>query len=86
MTCIVAYDIEDDRIRQRLAKFLQGVGFRMQKSVFIVKVERHVFQRFLSDIQAITNHDGKVAIFRQCTGCQNHAIQLNEAEKFWYVF
>jgi CRISPR-associated endonuclease Cas2 len=65
MTCIVAYDIEDDRIRQRLAKFLQGVGFRLQKSVFIVKVERHVFQRFLSDIQA---------------------IQLNEAEKFWYVF
>jgi CRISPR-associated endonuclease Cas2 len=86
MTCIVAYDIEDDRIRQRLAKFLQGVGFRLQKSVFIVKVERHAFRRFLSDIQEITNNDGKVAIFRQCTGCQNKAIQLDAAEKFWYIF
>jgi CRISPR-associated endonuclease Cas2 len=62
MTSIVAYDIEDDRIRQRLANYLLKHGVRLQKSVFAVQVERHVFKRFLNEIQKITNKEGKVAV------------------------
>jgi CRISPR-associated endonuclease Cas2 len=86
MTSIVAYDIEDDRIRQRLANYLLKHGVRLQKSVFAVQVERHVFKRFLNEIQKITNKEGKVAVFRMCSGCQNASIQLNSHEKLFYLF
>jgi len=33
---VVFYDISDDRVRQRVARFLQSLGFvRVQRSVFI---------------------------------------------------
>lgn len=34
MLVVVVYDIADDRRRQKLAKFLEGYGHRVQESVF----------------------------------------------------
>jgi CRISPR-associated protein Cas2 len=86
MTSIVAYDIEDDRMRQRLANYLLKYGVRLQKSVFAVQVERRLFKRFLKEIQEITKKEGKVAVFRMCIGCQNASIQMNSEEKLFYLF
>jgi CRISPR-associated endonuclease Cas2 len=36
MTYLVAYDIEDDRIRGRVAKLLEGFGQRVQDSITVV--------------------------------------------------
>ena len=35
---LVAYDINDDRRRNRVAKILQGYGERLQYSVFLLRV------------------------------------------------
>ena len=86
MTCIVAYDIEDDKIRGKLSRYLEGKGIRLQKSVFAVEIERHVFNRFLSQMDAITGKNGKVAVFRLCAGCYTNAIQSRTDEKSFYVF
>ena len=86
MTCIVAYDIEDNKIRTKLAHYLEGKGIRLQKSVFVVDIERHVFKRFLSEIEKITKDKGKVAVFRLCSGCQKNAIKLLEPEVNFYIF
>lgn len=86
MTCIVAYDIEDNKIRTKLAHYLEGKGVRLQKSVFTVNIERHVFKRFLSEIEKITKDKGKVAVFRLCSGCQKNAIKLLENEVSFYIF
>lgn len=87
MTCIVAYDIENDKVRTKLAKFLEREGLRLQKSVFAVEVERHVFNRFARKIETMTGGEGKVAIFRLCTLCQKNAIKLNnDDEQHFYVF
>ncbi len=37
MTYIICYDIAEDKIRLRVAKYLEGVGYRVQHSVFIFK-------------------------------------------------
>lgn len=86
MTCIVAYDIEDNRIRGKLARHLENKGVRLQESVFTVVIERHAFRRFLREIADIAGKTGKVAVFRLCIGCQKNAIQLLKDERFFYVF
>ena len=88
MTCIVAYDIENNSIRAKLARFLLTKGVRLQKSVFAVEIERHSFKGFLKQIERITGKKGKVAVFRLCIGCQNNAIQLidDKKEHNYYVF
>ncbi|HDH05639.1 MAG TPA: CRISPR-associated endonuclease Cas2 [Nitrospirae bacterium] len=86
MTCVVAYDIESNSIRAKLARFLENKGVRIQKSVFAVEIERHSFKRFLKQIENITGKDRKVAVFRLCIGCRKNAIQLADDKKFFYVF
>jgi CRISPR-associated endonuclease Cas2 len=86
MTCGGAYDIESDAVRTRLAKFLEGQGVRLQKSVFAVDVERHTFKRFLGQIEGITRKTGKVAVFRLCVGCQNNALGVGEGGERFHVF
>ena len=86
MTCIVAYDMEDDKIRGKLARFLEQKGTRLQKSIFAVDVERHVFRRFTHQIEGIAGSRGKVAIFRLCLGCQRNAIQIDTEEPRFFVF
>lgn len=86
MTCIVAYDIEDDKIRGRLSRFLEKKGNRLQKSVFAIEIERHVFSRLTKQIEAIAGSQGKVAIFRLCQGCQRNAIKIDVEEPMFFVF
>lgn len=86
MTCIVAYDIEDDKVRNRLSHYLEKSGIRLQKSVFAVNIERHVFKRFLKGIKNIAGDESKVAVFRLCMGCQKNAINLDHSGDIIYVF
>jgi CRISPR-associated protein Cas2 len=86
MTCIVAYDISDNRVRNRLARFLQSYGVRVQKSVFAVEVERHAFKRFLRELGKVAGDEGEVAVFRLCRGCQRSALQLGATRTPTYVF
>lgn len=87
MTCIVAYDIENDKVRGRLAKYLETQGVRLQKSVFAVEVERHAFNRLLHRIMAIAKDHGSVAVFRLCAGCEKNAIRHEkEPQARFHVF
>lgn len=86
MVYIVAYDIEDNRKRGRLAKFLLKKGRRLQKSVFAVTVERHAFKGFCHQIVRIAGRHEQIAMFRLCAGCRDSAIRLGEEEPQVYVF
>ncbi len=85
MVCIVAYDIEKNRIRAKLARLLLGKGNRIQKSVFAIEIERHEFNKFLKQIKNLVEEKDQVAVFRLCKGCQNNAVQLHKDEKM-YIF
>lgn len=86
MTCIVAYDIESDQTRNKLARFLEGKGTRLQKSVFAVEIERHSFNGLLRQMEKIAGKNGKIAVFRLCAGCQGNAIQNMVFEKPYHIF
>lgn len=86
MTCIVAYDIEDNRVRARLAKFLEGKGKRIQKSVFALEVERHAFKGLCRQIHKLVGKYENISIFRLCAGCRDHALHLGPEEPNFYIF
>ena len=49
---IVSYDIADDKLRNKFAKFLKKFGFRLQYSVFQVKNSEHVLKNITTEINA----------------------------------
>ncbi len=53
MTWLLCYDIEDDKLRQKIAKLLEKTGWeRLQKSVFATGVlQTKQFNRFLKILQ-----------------------------------
>jgi len=86
MTSVVAYDIEDNSTRARLARYLKTKGVRIQKSVFAVEVERYQFKKFLGEMRKIVGEEDMVAVFSLCEGCKKNAIQSRSAELFSFVF
>lgn len=86
MTYIVAYDIEDNRVRSRLARYLEKCGVRLQKSVFAVKLEPYRYKAFLRAVKKITGPDGNVIVLRQCAGCLDRATQLSQFEPTCWVY
>lgn len=62
MVYLVMYDIEDDRVRNHIAKYLLSKGcIRIQKSVYMARTHQKVFAEIseaLKDVQAAyDNHD-----------------------------
>jgi CRISPR-associated endonuclease Cas2 len=62
MTYLVMYDIEDNRVRTHIAKYLLSKGcIRIQKSVYMARTHQKVFAEIndtLKDVQAAyDNHD-----------------------------
>ena len=47
---IVSYDIADDKLRSKFAKYLKKFGFRLQYSVFQVKNSEHVLKNITTEI------------------------------------
>jgi len=86
MTCLVAYDIEENKLRNKMALYLCKKGLRLQKSVFIVEIERYEFKRFLKELQQRAGKNDSVAVFRLCKGCKDNALQLNAIKIPVYVF
>jgi len=86
MTLLVSYDIESNKIRTKIAKFLEKKGIRIQKSVFAVEIERHGYERFLKTIEKISDGNGKIAVFELCKGCVKKAIKLNEKNISFKIF
>lgn len=60
---LVAYDIRDDRRRDRIAVRLQEDGDRIQYSVFIVDGRAAAFVRLRSDLAAIIDPDVDAILF-----------------------
>lgn len=85
-TYIVSYDIEDDKIRNRLAKLCEKKGYRLQKSVFVVQLRQHGLKPFLMQLQNIAKGSGKIAVFRLCAGCRDNSVQMGDKEPAFYVF
>lgn len=70
MAYVIAYDISDDRERERIAEILGGFGHRVQYSVFEVNVDAKGLVDVVAEIEPhVSGTIDSVRIYRQCANC-----------------
>ena len=67
MTYWIMYDIEDNKIRRYISRYLEKKGFlRVQKSVFLARSERNDFREIADTLREVNqmyeNHDSIILI------------------------
>ena len=68
---VIAYDIEDDRTRARLAKTLEGFGYRVQKSVFEAILTPAQYQQMKEAVlKVIDPAEDAVRYYTLCNFCR----------------
>lgn len=81
MLCVVSYDIENDRVRTRLAKKLKDFGPRVQKSVFEADLSEEEFQRLLALLKEVPlKSEDSIRLYRLCTACCNRITIWGKGE------
>lgn len=69
---LVSYDIVSDRLRNKIAKTLEGYGKRVQYSVFecdlTEKRYKELYQKLLTLAQGV--EDGDICFYYICKNCQ----------------
>lgn len=76
---LIIYDIVDNAKRVRLAKFLQGYGFRVQKSAFEALISFSLYNKLLREIGVYVDEEDSIRIYK--TVGQGQVTILGKNEK-----
>lgn len=80
LTTVVAYDISDDRRRARVAATIQVWGDRIQRSVFVARLDGDQLVELNDQLTRIIDPDvDSVYVFRQCAACWEEANTIGQA-------
>lgn len=80
MIYIIAYDIADNKRRLRIAKTLESWGYRIQESVFQLRLDSATLARVRTRLTAlISDSEDVIHIYPICSSCANHADILGTA-------
>ena len=80
MIYIIAYDIADNKRRLRVAKTLESWGYRIQESVFQLRLDNATLARVRSSLAAlISEGDDVIHIYPICSSCADRADILGAA-------
>ena len=88
---IVSYDIADDKLRNKFAKFLKKFGFRLQYSVFQVKNSEHVLKNITTEINTtfgkMFEQKDSVIIFQLSQQCKKTCFgyAVNEDDELMII-
>jgi len=77
---VVAYDIPDDRRRQRIARALEGHGERVQYSVFECRLTNKQFRALWEELKEIAElKEDSLRAYRLCPPCARWVKTLGQA-------
>jgi len=78
MRYVIAYDVDNDDARARLARRIARHGVRIQYSVFDCEVDdRDNLDELIDDMAEIVDEaDASVGVFPQCATCLNRRYWL----------
>lgn len=82
MRYVVAYDISDDRVRERMSTLLERFGPRVQKSVFHCFVDDRELGLLTRQVKRVLGsaENGQVRFYRLCADCLRVSFGLGEVE------
>lgn len=61
---LIIYDIIDNNNRNRLAKYLQAYGFRIQKSAFEAVISKKKYKKLISEVNKYVSDDDSLRIYK----------------------
>ena len=80
MIYVIAYDIADNKRRLRVAKTLESWGYRIQESVFQLRLDSATLARVRSSLAVLISESHDVIhIYPICSSCAGRADILGAA-------
>lgn len=69
---LVSYDITSDRLRNKVAKILEGFGKRVQYSVFECNLTEKRYEELYGKLLELTDgmEDGSICFYYICKNCE----------------
>ncbi len=61
---LVIYDIIDNKKRLKLVKYLNGFGFRVQKSCYEAKLSKKAYDKLMSGIGKYADEEDSIRIYK----------------------
>ena len=86
MMYLIAYDIHSDRIRGKIARYLEKKGLRIQKSVFALDITSKAIHYVMKDLEKLRKDDGIIHLFSVCGTCKKKSKVLGKSipASFYY--
>lgn len=73
MFYLIAYDITDNKCRNRVSHILEGYGVRVQFSVFECILKSPIFEELMGKLSEVLNkHEDSLRIYRICRSCKEN--------------
>lgn len=92
LTHVVAYDIRVDDVRARVAAVLQAFGDRIQKSVFLLRLDADDVDELVARLSGMIDVEtDSVYVLRQCSACWDERVCIGQAHPpsptlYWTAF
>jgi len=87
MMYLVAYDISDTKIRTKIAHYLEGKGIRIQKSVFMLDVNKNKIVPIMQTLKKLRKQDGVIHVISVCRLCwQKSYVTGQETPENFFFF
>ncbi len=86
MRYVIAYDIPDDQRRNRVSKFLEGWGRRVQKSVFECELSPTELKEVIHHLKELMEvSEDRCHLYRLCGDCvaYRRTLGLGDIEPEW---
>lgn len=82
MFVVVCYDIPDDGRRLKVARYLEGWGMRVQRSVFECAVRDHqALERLVRGLgRRLDGEEDRVRVYHLCERCRRQVRVLGPGE------
>ncbi len=61
---LIIYDIIENKRRVRLAKYLQGYGFRIQKSAFEAVIQEKLYNKMLAGLGKFVTEEDNIRVYK----------------------
>ena len=76
---LIIYDIKENKKRTKVAKILQGYGFRIQKSAFEAKLDKLQYEKLVRVLTVYEEEMDSIGIYEINKG--NRTMQIGKLEK-----
>jgi CRISPR-associated protein Cas2 len=79
---LLCYDIRDAKRLQKVARLLEGAGYRLQYSVFRCHLTRRELERLNWELKRVTEPEDDILVISLCHTCIQH-LGTRHPEQSW---